>query len=53
MFPPSNSNYVNIKGLEEHGYVKMPEMEESLAGYLASRAASLWKGSQLWAKYTW
>lgn len=41
VFPLSKSDYV--KGLEKHGYTKMSWMEESLAGYLSSGAASSWK----------
>ncbi len=36
VFPPSKSNYANVKGLEDGRYTKMPRMEESLADYLAA-----------------
>ncbi|KAI2657232.1 Rho GTPase-activating protein 20 [Labeo rohita] len=38
--PPSKSNYTNVKGLEDSRYTKMPPIELSLAGYLASSQAS-------------
>ncbi len=45
--PPSKSNYTNVKGLEDSGYTKMPQMEESLARYLAIPQASSWKAPTL------
>ncbi len=50
VFPPSKSNYTNVKGLEDSGYTKMPRMEESLAGYLAAPLASSWRAPTLPSK---
>ncbi len=50
IFPPSKSNYANVKGLEDSGYTKMPRMEESLAGYLAAPLASSWRAPTLPSK---
>lgn len=35
VFPLIKFNYANIKRLEEHRYMKIPQMEESLAAYLS------------------
>ncbi len=50
IFTPSKFNYVNVKGLEDSGYTKMPQMEKSLAGYLAATLASSWGAPTLPSK---
>lgn len=37
----------NIKGLDEHGYAGMPQVEESFASYLVPGVGSLWKAPAL------
>ncbi|KAL0173793.1 hypothetical protein M9458_029761, partial [Cirrhinus mrigala] len=42
-----HSNYANIEGMREHGYQKMPPVEETLASYLSvGKASSLKTPSQ-------
>lgn len=35
-----HSNYLNVEGLHECGYVRMPPVEKTLAGYLSQRESS-------------
>lgn len=40
---PSAANYWNVKGLVEHSYVKMPQIEDMLVNYLSPGETSSWK----------
>ncbi|KAL0152305.1 hypothetical protein M9458_052028 [Cirrhinus mrigala] len=42
-----HSNYANIEGMREHGYQKMPPVEETLASYLSVGKASSLKTPSL------
>lgn len=45
-----NSNYLNVEGLREWGYVKMPPIEETLVSYLSQSDISSLKAPTLPSK---
>lgn len=47
VFSAPAPNCCNVKGLEEHGCVRMPLVKEALASYLSPEVASLWKAPVL------
>lgn len=50
IYPFQHSNYANVEGLLEWGYVRMPPVEETLASYLSQGESSSLKAPALPSK---